>query len=357
MNPRPYLRSCWQAAKALVRPLVRYIRDGRLFELEPSPCRRPIVPPSGKRFPPKRISALLTNFNHAQYLEKALTSVCTQSRPPDEYWVLDDASTDNSVEIIERFAERYPFIHVVRKIQNIGHNRGITELAELATGDYIHSGAADDCMLPGFIEGAMALAEEFPHAGIISAELLNRTETCDSTSHISIKGWTTGYVSPEKYLHEYLETDNPCCTLAPATLFRRDAFLAMGGMRDELGTWAVSFVLQACALRYGMCYLNRPGYSWYSRTQGWTRHVNADFDHSVEYYKNYLRLMRTPPFRNWFSELFARVWFSSNVAFAARCWGEALADELMHDWDSLPSRPEPIGTEAQPASQRSVHAV
>ena len=108
------------------------------------PPTRPIICPTEAAtcFPRRTFSALMCNYNHAKYVEQAMNAVLNQSRPPDEYLILDDASTDNSLEIIQSYAARYPCIKLVARKKNGGFVSGINELASLATGDYLHIGAA-----------------------------------------------------------------------------------------------------------------------------------------------------------------------------------------------------------------------
>ena len=54
------------------------------------------------------MSVLLCNYNDAHYLPDSLTAICTQTRPPEEVVVLDDGSTDDSLEIIEEFRPTLP---------------------------------------------------------------------------------------------------------------------------------------------------------------------------------------------------------------------------------------------------------
>ena len=53
------------------------------------------------------LSVTLPNYNHAQYLEGALDAILNQRYEPMELVIIDDASTDNSVEIIEKYMARY----------------------------------------------------------------------------------------------------------------------------------------------------------------------------------------------------------------------------------------------------------
>jgi GT2 family glycosyltransferase len=332
-------RSSRRMAKTILRPLFPWAWPQPTIP----PIGLPIIPPTpGKSFPRRTLTTQMCNYNHAQYLEKAIHSVVTQSRPPDEYLILDDGSTDNSVEIMKRYAAQYPFIRLVLKNENIGFARGREELLQLATGDYIHVGAADDYMLPGFIEQAMRLAEEFPQAGIITGEMVFEYENSLATDFIEIPWWTTGFVSREKYLHEYLEVGDPTSTLSAPTIHRRDAFLEFGGLRSELGIWDISFVLQASALKYGMCYLDVPCYTWVFRNSGMTKVENSKLMQSAETHLNYFNLMRSPAYRDLFSQKFAHAWLMANMIHACRSFAEAKIEK------DMATTPKPVQTE--PAS-------
>ena len=69
------------------------------------------------------LSVVTPNYNHGHLIGRAIEAVLSQSRCPDEYLILDDASTDNSLEIIEHYASRHPFIRVLRNKQNLGVSR------------------------------------------------------------------------------------------------------------------------------------------------------------------------------------------------------------------------------------------
>ncbi len=54
------------------------------------------------------LSVVVTNYDHAKYLPEAIEAILSQSYRAYEFIISDPASTDNSVEIIEKYAEREP---------------------------------------------------------------------------------------------------------------------------------------------------------------------------------------------------------------------------------------------------------
>jgi|GEM_PF-3304067 len=95
-----------------------------------------------------KISVLIAAYNAAETLPTALTSLQAQSWQNLEIIVIDDASTDNTVEIVEQFARHDPRIRLLPLRENggayIARNAGL----DLATGEYITLHDADDWSHP-----------------------------------------------------------------------------------------------------------------------------------------------------------------------------------------------------------------
>lgn len=116
------------------------------------------------------LSFIITNYNHARYIDDALKAVVAQSFRPIEVLVIDDASTDNSVEIIQKYVEGYSFVHLLKNKKNVGAAYNYNKLLQLAKGDYIYSAASDDKVLPEFFERSMALLSRYPQAGLCCSD-------------------------------------------------------------------------------------------------------------------------------------------------------------------------------------------
>jgi hypothetical protein len=102
-----------------------------------------------------RVSVVVPNYNYAHYLPQRLASIFEQTHAPYEVIVLDDASTDDSLAVLEQLAKRYP-IRIVASEGNSGSvfrqwQRGVLE----ARGELVWIAEADDLAEPGFLEGLL----------------------------------------------------------------------------------------------------------------------------------------------------------------------------------------------------------
>jgi glycosyltransferase involved in cell wall biosynthesis len=95
------------------------------------------------------VSVVMATYNGAEFLEPQLASIAAQTRLPDELVVCDDQSSDESVEIVERFASRAPFeVRVVRNPERLGFAGNFLHAARLSRGDLIAWSDQDDVWMP-----------------------------------------------------------------------------------------------------------------------------------------------------------------------------------------------------------------
>jgi glycosyltransferase involved in cell wall biosynthesis len=92
------------------------------------------------------VSVLIPCFNAAQYVGEAIESALSQTYAPIEVIVVDDGSTDSSLESISKFAGRQNFRFETGP--NRGGNAARNLLLKLAQGDFIQFLDADDLLLP-----------------------------------------------------------------------------------------------------------------------------------------------------------------------------------------------------------------
>lgn len=107
-----------------------------------------------------KVEVFIINYNYAQYLPERIESVLHQTYDDFTVTMIDDCSTDNSVEVMQRYAADP---RVKRIIVN-EHNTGLPfaqwiKSIELAESEYIWIAEADDVAKPEFLERTVALAE------------------------------------------------------------------------------------------------------------------------------------------------------------------------------------------------------
>jgi glycosyltransferase involved in cell wall biosynthesis len=105
------------------------------------------------------IAAVITNYNYARFLRYALDSVLAQTLPFDEIIVVDDGSTDNSLEVLAQYDGRIKVISIPNGGQAGAARAGIIA----STSDYIYTLDADDFADPQLVRVVKpCLADERP---------------------------------------------------------------------------------------------------------------------------------------------------------------------------------------------------
>jgi glycosyltransferase involved in cell wall biosynthesis len=92
-----------------------------------------------------QISVALCTYNGEKYLHKQLDSIFNQTVPVNEVVVVDDVSTDNTIDILNEYAAKYPGVfNIVRNKKNIGARKNFEKALYLCKGDIIFLSDQDD---------------------------------------------------------------------------------------------------------------------------------------------------------------------------------------------------------------------
>ncbi len=257
------------------------------------------------------LSVVIPNYNHAHFVSEALQAILDQSHRPVEVIVIDDASTDNSVEIIEGFARRDPILRLYRNDRNQGvlfsMNRGLN----LATGDYVTWAAADDRICPGLYEKSMELLTKHPEAGLCSSLLRLIGKDGDDRGWIKspLVSNSPSFLSPEKVLGTL--TRYGFWFQGQTVICRRDAVLsATHGFDPQLFHHADQFVFLAVALKFGACFIPEILATWRVMDSGYAETMFNNVEVSRTAFERVTRMMRSPQYSDLFPENFTRVWES-----------------------------------------------
>src|SRR5882757_1638925 len=83
-----------------------------------------------------RLSICIPTYNNAHVIAETLDSIIGQAGPETEIVVSDNASTDNTRQVVEDYQNKFPRIHYFRWEKNMGVDWNLLKVVELARGDY-----------------------------------------------------------------------------------------------------------------------------------------------------------------------------------------------------------------------------
>jgi glycosyltransferase involved in cell wall biosynthesis len=98
------------------------------------------------------ISVALCTYNGEKYIKEQLESIIGQSYKNLEIIIVDDASTDETFDIISTYAKSDSRIKCYRNEANLGFNRNFEKAVTLTSGDYIAISDQDDVWLPNKLQ-------------------------------------------------------------------------------------------------------------------------------------------------------------------------------------------------------------
>lgn len=113
------------------------------------------------------VSVIVPNYNYARYLEARLQSILNQSFQDFELILLDDASTDNSAEVLDKYRNDFHVSHIVVNEKNTGSPfrqwmKGIL----LAKGEWVWIAEADDLCEPDFLETCVKQVNQYSNVAV-----------------------------------------------------------------------------------------------------------------------------------------------------------------------------------------------
>ncbi|MCP4134502.1 MAG: glycosyltransferase family 2 protein [bacterium] len=169
---------------------------------------------------PPLVSVLTTVYNREQYVATAIEGVLAQSMPDFELIIVDDGSTDQSVEIARQY-EYDRRIRIYVNETNLGDYPNRKRAASLARGKYLKYVDSDDAIYPHCLETMVHMMENHPQAGML---------LCAWSEHDPFYPFE---LSPREvyqrcFIHEERMGNSPL-----TTMYRKNAFEDIGGFRGE----------------------------------------------------------------------------------------------------------------------------
>lgn len=170
------------------------------------------------------VTVLTTVYNGLPYLREAIESTLNQTFTDFEYLIIDDASTDESVECIKSYTD--PRIRLLRNEKNLGTSGSINRGLSVIETPYVVRLDQDDVSLPNRIEEQIDFLEKHPDVSIVCSW----EHTIDSYGR-KMRTW-------KRNLRNYGDFIGPvllglCPIWHPSIAFRKEAMVNAGGFNAE----------------------------------------------------------------------------------------------------------------------------
>lgn len=164
------------------------------------------------------ISIILPTYNQAKYLPEALDSIFNQTLRDFELVIVNDGSTDDTSNILKKYAQTYNFKLINQTNQGLPKalNTGFTE----AKGKYLTWTSSDNIMLPAMLEKLYGALENNPPISVFYADWIFIDDAGTVLSRFETLDFDRCLLLQFNFVH--------CCFL-----FRREVFEKLGGYYPE----------------------------------------------------------------------------------------------------------------------------
>lgn len=173
---------------------------------------------------PIEISIIIISYNTCDLIGTSLNSVINTNDSPKEVFVVDNASTDGSVEFIRT---HYPSAHLISNKNNRGFAAANNQALHLSRGRYIFLLNPDAEFLPSSFQSLIAFMDTHPHIGLIGIKIINPDGTVQESYSHEYPG--------QKYAHHELSRLNGdiAWVLGAGMLIRSELMRQMGGFDES----------------------------------------------------------------------------------------------------------------------------
>lgn len=165
-----------------------------------------------------RVTIAVPSFNQGRFLDQTLSSIFSQDVPV-EVFVLDGGSTDNSLEVIHSWSHR---LAAWRSEPDQGQSAAINEGLALGTAPYVCWLNSDDWFLPGGLSALLAGIERLPDVPAVYGRAWNVSDKTNKQRPVWVEPFSARRLAFR------------CIISQPATLIRRSAWEAVGGVDESL---------------------------------------------------------------------------------------------------------------------------
>jgi O-antigen biosynthesis protein len=245
------------------------------------------------------LSIFIPTYNYGRFLGEAVESVLSQSFGGFELFVIDNASTDDTREVMQNYKD--PRLEFIVNSRNMGPYHSADLFLKRARGRYLRCLCADDVLIPGVLEEQVKALDRFRTVGLANCDMIATDERLENRR---LAKYYPGFENGQVVTRYTLHIVNNVFACPSGYMYRRedaqrikldDSYNFVGDLK-----WAIQ-------LLEGRDYLNidRPGFYYRRHASTWTAVETNALSRAEEWFRlvkeynqfchlNCWRLLRMP---------------------------------------------------------------
>lgn len=188
--------------------------------------RKAVAALSGQHRGNGRIAAIVPNYNYGHFIEQAIDSLLAQTKKPNQIIVVDDASTDDSLDRLKKYKRKVKVVRHERNSGTVGQSRNTGIQATDA--EFVICLDSDDMLDKHYVEMCHAALKHDPAAGVAYTGVQSHV---DATGYRVVhKDWPI----PFNWQWQTTRKKHPNTCIPTASMFRRRMWERAGGYDGSL---------------------------------------------------------------------------------------------------------------------------
>lgn len=200
------------------------------------------------------VTVVVPTYNHGEYVGECIESILTQDYPLIELIVVNDGSTDDTDEVIEKLKKvnKYDFTYITKENEGVG--KTMAKGLSLAKGEFFMEVCADDILVAGSVEKRVDAILNNDNVDFIFANAY-RMKDREKTKELLIAGDKQGFDSRRHSFKDFAE--NRATIILHSGILRVKTFKELGGYDSRFYTEDV-YLRYLLALKGNVAFLDEP---------------------------------------------------------------------------------------------------